>query len=191
VRKRRKVAQLAHEVRDWTSFVAQAERHGVAPLVYRHLRAAQVGLPDEAVRALQGLYLAHRHANLVRAQTLTQVLRELDAVGIEALVVKEGALCHLLYPGPALRPMSDLDLLLRRSDIEPARRVLRAPPPARRLGRRCWPIRALPEPLGCWPSASRWILTTEWRPSGGRCWMPCPMANCPEGASTPCSMASG
>jgi len=122
----RKVAQLAHEVRDWTSFVAQAERHGVAPLVYRHLRAAQVGLPDEAVRALQGLYLAHRHANMVRTQTLTQVLRELDAVGIEALVVKGGALCHLLYPEPALRPMSDLDLLLRRSDIEPARCVLRA-----------------------------------------------------------------
>ncbi len=119
-----RLAQLAGRVTDWGALLAEAEAHGVAPLLYRHLRAARVDPPQQALHGLQGLYLAHRHANQVRARVLGQMLGALAAAGIEALVVKGGALCHMLYPEPGLRPMSDLDLLVRRQDIEPARGVL-------------------------------------------------------------------
>lgn len=121
-----RIAALAQRVGDWDALLAEAEAHGMAPLLYRTLRAAGAPMPDAATHALQGLYLSHRHANGVRARVLQEALGALQVEGVEALVVKGGALCHLLYPEPGLRPMSDLDLLVRPDAIEPARQALRA-----------------------------------------------------------------
>lgn len=73
---------------------------------------------------LAGVYVRNRHANQVRSRALACALAAFDQEGIEALVLKGGALMHLLYPDPALRPMSDLDLLVRPADMPRARAVL-------------------------------------------------------------------
>ncbi|HVC34848.1 MAG TPA: nucleotidyltransferase family protein [Chloroflexota bacterium] len=109
---------------DWSALQTAAEAHGLGPLVYARLKAADVALPPAAWRALHGLYLRHRHANGVRLSALRQVLVALDAAGISPFVLKGAALAHLIYSEPGLRPMGDLDLLLKRSDLERARHVL-------------------------------------------------------------------
>lgn len=76
------------------------------------------------MRTLAGLYVRNRRANQVRTQALVRVLGAFCQAGIEALVLKGGALMHLLYPDPALRPMSDLDLLVRSAEIPRARAIL-------------------------------------------------------------------
>lgn len=119
------IAAAAESQRDWPAIIAEAERHGLAPLLYRHLRDAGAACPAAARRQLQGLYLRHRHANDVRLEKLPEVLRALRREGIEAAVLKGAALCHLLYPDPALRPMSDLDLLVPAAHCQDAQAVLR------------------------------------------------------------------
>jgi hypothetical protein len=119
-----RIAQTAAELKDWDEVPTQAEAHGMAPLLYFHLKGAGVALPLPVRRELQGLYVRHRHANQVRARVLRQVLAAYQEAGIPALVLKGAALSHLVYPEPGLRPMSDLDLLVPRSEVWRAGRVL-------------------------------------------------------------------
>jgi hypothetical protein len=111
---------------EWTALPAQAERHGLGPLVYAHLQAAGAPVPAPVRRQLQGLAARHRHANRVRARVLRTILDAFEVDGIPSLVLKGGALAHTVYPDPGLRPMSDLDLLVPSRALGRAQRVLAA-----------------------------------------------------------------
>jgi hypothetical protein len=55
---------------------------------------------------------------LLRAHVLVRIARTLAGEGLDALLVKGAALALSVYPDPAARPMSDIDLLVRRADRE-------------------------------------------------------------------------
>lgn len=100
-------ATLRGAAPDWPVPLTDAEvralvEHGVAPLVYA--RTALPPLRDEAIRAAA--------YEPLRASDLAEVLAELAARGIEALVMKGTALAYELYDAPELRPRSDTDLLV-------------------------------------------------------------------------------
>ncbi len=120
------LAQAARQFTHWPMLPRQAENHGIAPLAHVHLKAAQVETPPDVTRQLLALYLRHRHDNQLRSRVLSDVLKTLQAAGIETVVLKGAALSHTLYPDPALRPMSDLDLLLRKDEARAAQKVLAA-----------------------------------------------------------------
>jgi hypothetical protein len=119
-----RLCQAAAKVTEWEGVAAQAEVHGLAPLLYVHARAAGVQLPPAAKRKLQGLYLRHHHANQVRTGVLRDILSAYAAAGVPALVLKGAALSHTVYPEPGLRPMSDLDILVRATDLRRAQSLL-------------------------------------------------------------------
>jgi hypothetical protein len=52
------------------------------------------------------------------------VLAVLAAEGIEPILLKGTALAYSLYDSPSSRPRDDTDLLIRRSQVDPVRRVL-------------------------------------------------------------------
>jgi hypothetical protein len=102
-----------------------AEQHGVGPLLYRHLRAAGVEIPEGVQRQLQAVYIRHRRANEARLQALVEILDAFGAAGIESLVLKGPALMFLVYESAALRPISDLDILVPASAAIRAQHLLR------------------------------------------------------------------
>lgn len=53
----RLLAQQATIFSEWDHLPEEAERHGLAPLAYRHLGAAEIVLPISARRALHALTL--------------------------------------------------------------------------------------------------------------------------------------
>lgn len=118
------LARAAGQFTDWDQLPVQAEVHGVGPLVYSHLNAANAPVPRAAKQALQGLYLRHRHANQVRAQVVAEVLRAFRQANIEVLLLKGIALAHLIYPQPGLRPMRDIDVLVSPARARQAQAVL-------------------------------------------------------------------
>lgn len=118
------LADHAVQLNQWAELPEQAERHGLAPLVYHHLQQAGVVIPRSAKGALQGLYLRHRHTNQVRSQMVAEIAAALDKAGIQVLTLKGIALAHLVYGQAGLRPMRDLDLLVKRADLLKAREIL-------------------------------------------------------------------
>lgn len=116
--------QAAARIVDWEDLVARAEMQGIGPLVYTHVQAAGIDVPPAARLSLQGLYLRHRHAAGVRTQVLGEILAACQGQNIPILTLKGAALAYLVYPQPGLRPMRDLDLLVRPMDLERTRHVL-------------------------------------------------------------------
>lgn len=109
---RDRLAAAAARLADWRDVPSAAEAHGIAPLLSQHLTAAGAAVPVEARQQLVAFALHHREANRVRFQVLAEALDALDAASIPTIVLKGAALAHLLYAGPHLRPVSDLDLLV-------------------------------------------------------------------------------
>jgi Uncharacterised nucleotidyltransferase len=112
-----RLAQLAGQLSSWEAIAERAETHGLVPLLYTHLHAAGVALPSSVKQQLLGYYMQHAHATRVRALVLADILARCRAEGIDVLVLKGAALAYLVYPQPALRPMRDIDILVRAEDV--------------------------------------------------------------------------
>ncbi|MFZ5916043.1 MAG: nucleotidyltransferase domain-containing protein [Chloroflexota bacterium] len=104
--------QRARALSCWDGLPAQAQAHGLEPLLYAHLQAAQVPIPPHVAQQLRIRTIQHAHANHVRLKVLAEALAALQVAGIPALALKGSALAHLVYPSPGLRVMRDIDLLV-------------------------------------------------------------------------------
>ncbi|MGX9727267.1 MAG: nucleotidyltransferase family protein [Candidatus Electronema sp. VV] len=110
---------------DWTLLLHEAEREGMAPLLHKHLGAVGWGgAPEPFRRALQSLRLRSRHANGIRSRATAEIISVCAAEGINLLAVKGIALADAVYSEPGLRPMRDIDLLLRHEDAARAEELL-------------------------------------------------------------------
>jgi hypothetical protein len=93
-----------------------ALRHRVAAYVHQSMARVGVALPD-------GVDVAFRKAALVCLTTVMQIdaelqrmVRVLKLAGIPIIVLKGPALARTMYPGPAFRPYSDIDLTIQDQD---------------------------------------------------------------------------
>lgn len=99
-----------------------ARRHRV-----HYLLAASGVLSGSPPDLLESLHRELRQAAALDAwgdRDLIGLLDALAAGGIDALLLKGGALGHMVYEAPHLRPRVDTDILLRREQLDAAARIL-------------------------------------------------------------------
>lgn len=101
---------------DWDAVHDAVQREGVAPLLYAIARGRDL-LPQAIEEEWRLAYFSNARRNLLLFHELARVLRELDARGIAAIVLKGAALAEAVYGNPAVRPMCDADVLVRRDDV--------------------------------------------------------------------------
>lgn len=121
---RQAVADFNASGSPWDDLVSHAERQGLSPLVHKHLASLDVDVPSAARRLLRALYLRNRHANSVRNELASEILRCYQAEKIDVLAVKGIALSNWIYSDPGLRPMRDIDLLVAKEDLPAAQKIL-------------------------------------------------------------------
>lgn len=111
--------QLVHANLDWDRVAERACQHGIAPLVYYNLQRLGVTsvIPKDAVDELERSYYGNAARNTLLYQELNKVLKALKEIGSEIIVLKGAALAETVYSNRALRPMSDIDLLVRKEDL--------------------------------------------------------------------------
>ncbi|RMD98763.1 MAG: hypothetical protein D6812_12895 [Deltaproteobacteria bacterium] len=102
-----------------------AARHGMMPLLYRHLAAHAPGaLERGALRQLPAYCHATRFHNRLLARELLTACRMLHENGILAIPFKGPTLAVLAYGDLALRQFGDIDLMVPRRDARKARERL-------------------------------------------------------------------
>lgn len=103
----------------WDRLIAAAEWHGTGPLLWDGLRrAGQDGeVPGAEAADLREHLREVTARNLHLLHELDRVLAVLASAGIEAVLLKGAALLSVAYRHPGLRPMADLDLLVRPADL--------------------------------------------------------------------------
>ncbi len=113
---------------DWEHFTRLAQSEGVAPLLYAGWKRAgfPTGLPASEQLQLQQAYLQSAGRSTLYLNELAKIRERFARLGIDCLPLKGAALAGRLYPDPATRPMSDLDLLVRPAQLRPALAALRS-----------------------------------------------------------------
>jgi hypothetical protein len=104
---------------DWDRILALAAEHKVMPLLHHRLKALDRadGFPPEVVQRLRESYWDSAGTNIRLYHGLAQVLAALQDAGILTVVLKGAHLAPIVYGNVALRPMTDVDLLIRRQDL--------------------------------------------------------------------------
>ena len=120
------VNAAASQITAWETLPTLAEQHGMAPLLYFHLKKLPDSIPVPILRSLRAQALRDRLFNQVRSRQVAAIAASFEQAGVTLVFVKGAALAHNLYPEPGLRPMSDLDVLVRRADINAAREIFQS-----------------------------------------------------------------
>ncbi|MBK6561813.1 nucleotidyltransferase family protein [Candidatus Amarobacter glycogenicus] len=81
------------------------------PMVYRNLKDA--GLGEDELGQLKGIYRQAWYRNRLAVSAALRAVATLRAAGVEPIALKGLGLIATAYPEPALRPMHDVDLLIR------------------------------------------------------------------------------
>jgi Uncharacterised nucleotidyltransferase len=111
---------------EWAGVIDAATALDVAG----HLRTALArdpsrgGMNDSDWARLQGAYYATGARNAELLTALREILTACAGSGIPVVVLKGAALVETVYGNLAVRPMHDLDLLVRETDTAPAAGVL-------------------------------------------------------------------
>jgi hypothetical protein len=110
---------------DWERVVEIAWPHRVAPILYSAFGRTVPGIPKRVLRRLERGYVATAARNALLFRALREILEALAAAGVPAIALKGAMLADTVYRERALRPMSDIDLLIHEQDLDLAERRLR------------------------------------------------------------------
>jgi hypothetical protein len=107
----------------WPEVIDLALQHGLGPMVLWSLSAINYSGHVDYTRLRQ---VARQNAlrEIAFSQAQQQIIEALDQAHIPSLWLKGAALARTVYPQPALRPMSDLDVLVPYEQREKALAVV-------------------------------------------------------------------
>jgi len=112
---------------DWNRLIELAMAHGMTPLLANQInRTHSAKIPQDAHQRLRECVRGISHRNLFLAAELLRVVTLLAEAGIPAVPYKGVALGEAAYGSLALRPSSDIDLLVAEADVRRARDLLLA-----------------------------------------------------------------
>ena len=120
-------SETAARVIGWDRVIDIAKHHAILPLVHRYLKAeCPSAVPESAIAKIRTewqliiLYNRHLTAELVRLMGL------LETAGIPAVTFKGPVLAAMAYGSIELRQFSDLDILVRQTDLPQIAKILTA-----------------------------------------------------------------
>jgi hypothetical protein len=111
---------------DWDLVITRAQTHRVLPLLHRALCVALVrdGVPPPVAKRIRRVYLQVVAVNLIWNAELTRIARAFNQEEIGILPMKGPALAERVYGDVTLRMFSDLDILVPRDAVLPAKALL-------------------------------------------------------------------
>lgn len=123
---RDELVELVQGAPRWDQVLYKAHWHQLSPLMYHHLRDidAAPGVPDWIMEQLEAAYKLNAIRNLHFHGELQTVLNALEAGNVPVILLKGAALSGSVYKDMGLRPMADLDLLVREEQGDSAQNIL-------------------------------------------------------------------
>ena len=102
----------------WDEFIRLATYHGVGGLLFYWLKKLKLesSLPRDVYRGLHDIYESLLNIAEDHQEVLKRILMRFNDSGIELILLKGAQLGHIDYPHFSLRPMGDIDLLVKGSN---------------------------------------------------------------------------
>ncbi len=96
---------------DWTKIKTVADEEGVIGILYKNLKDA--GVPQLVPTSFKDYYLSITARNIINVNALERLEDALKSTQIEVMTLKGASLLNSIYLDIGLRPMGDLDLMIR------------------------------------------------------------------------------
>lgn len=120
VTRRLSVQQIEQEA--WPDLVHLASVHKLAPLLYRYLNinnGAEI-IPPQAWKRLLAIFGETAANSLLSQKEIVAWGNRFAEAGIKAVWLKGAVLAYTVYPDPAMRPMTDIDVLVPMNEAQQA-----------------------------------------------------------------------
>ncbi len=101
------------KIEDWNAAVDFAVYFNLGSLLYHAVRKAKLDLPSTVMERLHERYLASAADFTRKRLVLSRILAELAAAEIACIPLKGVYLAETFYQSPSLRPMADLDIMVK------------------------------------------------------------------------------
>jgi len=105
---------------DWNSFLQKARENGISGVVYSRLRRIKKDcphIPSFIFKKLKRDYFLNATKNSLIFEELGRVLETFRKAGLQVIALKGAVLAEKMYGNLALRPMTDVDLLVKKEDL--------------------------------------------------------------------------
>ncbi len=119
------VPAILTEEPDWQGLLNLAHSHNLGAMVFDGLRKSGISAPEEIAHKLHQTYMQAIFRDFQLEQIKEQLGAALEAAGVDHIFLKGSVLKHN-YPIPALRTMSDIDILVYVKDFEKIAQVAKA-----------------------------------------------------------------
>jgi Uncharacterised nucleotidyltransferase len=110
---------------EWEAVLQLADKHGTSSLLYKNLSCLGDIVPSAVLEALRERYQRNVYKSLFLAHELMRILDCLERLGIDAIPYKGIVLSEVYYGDMALRQSGDIDLFIRKRDLERIKSGLR------------------------------------------------------------------
>jgi hypothetical protein len=112
---------------DWDYLLIIAREHRLGAMLHHRLKRSDLAgvIPERVLTYLKAAHRKNALRSLVVYRELVKVTRLLEAQQIPSIALKGAYLARFAYPDPALRPMRDLDLLLKPEQVVRAFELLK------------------------------------------------------------------
>jgi Uncharacterised nucleotidyltransferase len=121
-----KIRELVTSVSDWDYFASLANEHGVAALTFYNLE--KLGflqqVPEKIAATLNNALMLSISRNAFHISVIKEILRLFNEKNIKTVLLKGLALELSVFGNSGLRQMTDIDILLDRSNHKNARKIL-------------------------------------------------------------------
>jgi len=121
----------------WDALLNEGYQQDLAPMLYYIItkssvfktlnfehRTLNLFVSDEIQSKLKDLYNHYLVRNMIQFKELDTILDAFEKEGVDVIQLKGAWIAKNYYPDPALRPMGDLDLLVRKEDLKRAKECL-------------------------------------------------------------------
>lgn len=112
---------------NWKYIIDTTQEEGVACLIYNRIKENSLErfLPEHALNHLEAIYYSHSAHNTIIYEEFQVVASALKKEGISFIPLKGLILAANVYKNIALRPMKDMDFLVKREDIKSSVRIFK------------------------------------------------------------------
>ena len=117
---RNKIIEIQRRSLDWEYFLREARENGISAVVYSKLNEIRKDcpyIPSFVFKKLKKVYYLNATQNSLIFEELGKVLEILSKAGLQVIVLKGAVLAEKIYRNLALRPMMDVDLLVKKEDL--------------------------------------------------------------------------
>ncbi len=101
---------------DWEYFLESARKNRISSLLYFYLKDQEESFSKNCFKQLNNDYNDTLAYNIYLWEKTKPILKSLEEKGIEILLLKGIALGSTIYPSLGIRPMSDVDILIKDKD---------------------------------------------------------------------------